>query len=63
MNGKIKFALVAIPGVVLLALVIIFWKDICLGFSRVGTTLVFVLAALAVGWVLGFSSARKYYKK
>ena len=63
MNGKMKIALVAIPVVIIVALVAIFWEDISLGISRVGTILVFVLAALAVGWVLGFSSARKYYNK
>lgn len=63
MNGKMKIALVAIPVVIIVALVVIFWKDICLSISRVGTILVFVLAALAVGWILGFSSARKLYNK
>lgn len=63
MNGKIKIALIAIPVVIVVALIVIFWKDICLGFSRAGTVLVFVLAALVIGWVLGFSSARKLYKK
>lgn len=63
MSGKLKIALVAIPVVLVVALVGIFWKDISLGFSRAGTALMFVLAALVVGWFMGFMNARKIYKK
>ncbi len=63
MSGKMKIALVAIPVVLVVALVVIFWNDICLGFSRAGTAMMFVLAALVVGWFMGFMNARKIYKK
>lgn len=55
-------ALIALPVLVILVVLVIFWKDICIGVSRVGMTLVFVGVAFVVGWLLGFSNARRRYK-
>lgn len=61
--SKTKIALIALPVLVILVVLVIFWKDICMCISHVGTTLVFVLAAFVVGWLLGFVNARRRYMK
>lgn len=60
--SKMKMALIALPVLVILVVLVIFWKDICIGVSRVGMTLAFVGVAFVMGWLLGFSNARRRYK-
>ena len=60
--GKVKLALLALPIVAIIVVLVVFWKDICLGVSRVGMTIVLVGAAFIVGWALGFVNARRRYK-
>lgn len=62
MTGKSKVAVIVLPLLIVTLLLVIFWQDICMGISRIGTTLVFVLLALVVGWLLGFVNARSHYK-
>lgn len=60
--SKTKIALITIPVLLILVVLVVFWKDICIGVSRVGMTLVFVVVAFVVGWLLGFANARRRYK-
>lgn len=60
--SKAKIALIALPVLAILVVLVVFWKDICLGVSRIGMTLVFVVAAFLVGWLLGYANARRRYK-
>lgn len=56
-------ALIVLPVLAVIVLIAVFWKDICLCISHVGTTLVFVVVAFVVGWLLGFANARRRYNR
>ena len=59
--GKVMLWLV--PALIGLILLIVFWHDLTLFVTRVGTTIILVVAALAAGWLLGFLNARSHYKR
>ena len=59
--GKVMLWLV--PALIGLILLIVFWHDLTLFVTRVGTTIILVVAALAAGWLLGFLNARSRYKR
>ena len=61
--SKVKVALIVLPVLAVIVLIAVFWKDICLCISHVGTTLVFVVMAFVVGWLLGFANARRRYNR
>ena len=52
-----------VPALIGLILLIVFWHDLTLFVTRVGTTIILVVAALAAGWLLGFLNARSHYKR
>lgn len=63
MSGKTKLLMWLLPILAAVVLIAVFWRDLGLLFSRVGTTVVFVLAAFVVGWILGYINARGRYKR
>lgn len=52
-----------LPILTAVVLIALFWRDLGLLFSRVGTAAVFVMAAFVVGWILGYINAKGRYKR
>ena len=63
MSTKAKFIVFSLLVVAAVVLMLIFWQDLGLMISRLGTALFFAIITFVIGWILGFISGRKNGKK
>ena len=63
MSTKAKFMVFSLLVVAAVVLMLIFWQDLGLMISRLGTALFFAIITFVIGWILGFISGRKHGKK
>lgn len=63
MSTKAKFIVFSLLVVAAVVLMLIFWQDLGLMISRLGTALFFAIITFVIGWILGFISGRKHGKK
>ena len=63
MSTKAKIVIYSLLAVAALVLLVIFWRDLGLMISRIGTALFFAVITFVIAWILGFMSGRKHSKK
>jgi len=63
MSTKAKFIVFSLLVVAAVVLMLIFWQDLGLMISRLGTALFFAIITFVIGWIFGFISGRKHGKK